>query len=66
MIKWGYHLYKDSAGELHFDQIVDGARYALEPIEADHDKALGWYDPKMKPLGDDPDATTPDPAPKAP
>lgn len=67
MIEWGYHLYKDSEGKLRFDQIVDGARYALVPIEADHDRPLGWYDYEMKPVkpGADDDTSGSDPKPAA-
>lgn len=58
MILWGYRLYKEPSGRLRFDQIVNGAVFALKPTEADADRPLGYYDYKMNPVSDgasDPD-----------
>jgi hypothetical protein len=47
MLEWGYRLYKVD-GRLHFDQIVDGAVFALVPTDDDAKRALGYYNPDME------------------
>jgi hypothetical protein len=39
-----FRIYKDSSGEVHLAQIVDGVVYELEPNEEDKKRAPGLYD----------------------
>jgi hypothetical protein len=51
MIEYGYRIYDGADGELHFDQIVDGRVYPLQPEPADEKRRRGYYSPDFDYLG---------------
>ena len=53
MIDYGYRIYDGLDGRLHFDQIVAGRVYPLQPTDADEKMPRGFYAPDFTYLGDD-------------
>ena len=53
MIDYGYRIYDGLDGRLHFDQIVAGRVYPLQPTDDDEKLPRGFYAPDFTYLGDD-------------
>ena len=53
MITYGYRIYDGMDGKLHFDQIVAGRVYPLQPKQQDALLPRGYYGPDFTFLGDE-------------